>query len=256
MVRKPQVLLPKIFVTARFAAESRGFEQRSAASRRCVTCDRDFFGRCRRRTCKLRAVTSPTAQLPVLVVHGLWDSKARIEPLVRGLRARGVEHVASFDLKPNTGQAPIPELARQVQMEADALRDQHACERIDLVGFSMGALASRYYLQRCTGRLHVRRFVSISGPHAGTLTAFALPFEGVRQMRPGSALLRELDADPDPFGEVEVHCVYTSLDLMIVPATSSILRGAKSVHRLRVPIHRWMLHDRAVLDLVAGKLLA
>jgi triacylglycerol lipase len=201
-------------------------------------------------------VNSVTAQLPVLVVHGLWDSRARVEPLVRGLRSRGLTDVSSFDLKPNSGRAPIAELARQVQERADALLAKHACERIDLVGFSMGALASRYYLQRCQGRDHVRRFVSISGPHAGTWTAFALPFEGVRQMRPGSALLRDLDADSEPFGDVEVHCLYTSLDLMIVPATSSILRNAHSVHRLRVPIHRWMLRDRGVLDLVAGILRA
>src|SRR4051794_3350044 len=129
-------------------------------------------------------MSSITAQLPVLVVHGLWDTEARIDPLVRGLRARGVEHVSSFDLEPNSGRAPIAELARQVKERADALLAKHACRQIDLVGFSMGALASRYYLQRCGGRDHVRRFVSISGPHAGTWMAFALPFEGVRQMRP------------------------------------------------------------------------
>jgi triacylglycerol lipase len=201
-------------------------------------------------------MSSVRAQLPVLVVHGLWDSRARVEPLVRGLRSRGLTDVSSFDLEPSSGRAPIAELARQVRERADALLAQHACERIDLVGFSMGALASRYYLQRCQGRDHVRRFVSISGPLAGTWTAFALPFEGVRQMRPGSALLRDLDADERPFGDVEVHCIYTSLDLMILPATSSVLRNARSVHRLRVPIHRWMLRDRGVLDIVAGILRA
>lgn len=201
-------------------------------------------------------MTEITAQLPVLVVHGLWDTEARIAPLVRGLRARGIEHVSSFDLEPNSGRAPIAELARQVKQRADALLARHARTQIDLVGFSMGALASRYYLQRCGGRDQVRRFVSISGPHAGTWTAFALPFEGVRQMRPGSALLRDLESDLDPFGDVEVHCIYTSLDLMIVPPTSSVLANAASVHRLRVPVHRFMLHDRGVLDLVAGILRA
>lgn len=176
--------------------------------------------------------------------------------MLRGLSERGLGHVQGFDLKPADGSASIPELANQVKAQVDALREAHDCTRVDLVGFSMGALASRYYLQRCGGREHVRRFISISGPHAGTWTAYALPFEGVRQMRPGSALLRDLDADADPFGEVEVHCLYTILDLMIVPATSSVLRGARSIHRLRVPLHRWMIHDRRVLDLVARTLLA
>jgi triacylglycerol lipase len=201
-------------------------------------------------------MNSLSAQPPVLVVHGLWDSRERIEPLVSGLNDRGLTDVASFDLVPNSGRAPIADLARQVQVHAAALSGERATAKIDLVGFSMGALAARYYLQRCGGRDRVRRFISISGPHAGTWTAFALPFEGVRQMRPGSALLRDLDADQQPFGDVDVHCIYTSLDLMIVPATSSVLRNARSVHRVSVPLHRWMLHDRRVLDIVARLLRA
>jgi triacylglycerol lipase len=193
-------------------------------------------------------------QPPVLVVHGLWDSRRRIAPLVRGLRARGAPHVHSFDLWPSDGRATMAELARQVRAEAQALLREHSCRRIDVIGFSMGALASRYYLQRCGGRDHVRRFVSVSGPHAGTWTAFALPFPGVREMRPGSALLRELAADSDPFGDVEVHCIYTPFDLTIRPPESSVLPGARSVHRLSVPLHRWMVWYPSVLDTVAQTL--
>ena len=43
---------------------------------------------------------------------------------------------------------------------------------------------------------------------------------------------------------------------MIVPADSSVLRGARSIHRLRVPFHRWMIRDPGVLDRVARTLLA
>jgi triacylglycerol lipase len=192
----------------------------------------------------------------VLVVHGLWDSRLRIEPMTRGLHARGVKHVHSFDLRPSDGRAPIAELARQIQAQADILRRTQRQSRIDVIGFSMGALATRYYLQRCGGREHVRRFISISGPHRGTWTAYALPHAGIRQMRPGSPLLRDLNADADPFGEVEVHCIYTALDLMILPATSSILRGAHKVHRLKIPLHRWMIHHPSVLDLIAQTLKA
>src|SRR6478752_392597 len=95
--------------------------------------------------------------VPILLVHGIWDSAARIGPLARGLAARGLHGVHSFDLQPNDGSAPIEVLAEQVRSQVDALRAQHACERIDVVGFSMGALTSRYYLQRCGGTAHVRR---------------------------------------------------------------------------------------------------
>jgi hypothetical protein len=45
--------------------------------------------------------------------------------------------------------------------------------------------------------------------------------------------------------------VYTPLDTMIVPSDSSVLKGARSVHRIPVLVHRLMLSDRRVLDLVA-----
>lgn len=194
---------------------------------------------------------SPAQQPPLLLVHGLWDSLIRIDPLREGLRRRGVERIHGFDLRPSNGRAPIVELSRQVAAQADALRRESGAPSIDILGFSMGALAERCYLQQGGGREHVRRFISISGPHAGTWTAFALPFAGVRDMRPQSALLRALEADTNPFGTVEVHCIYTPFDLMIVPATSSVLPAAHSVHRVPIPLHRWMIRDPRVLDLAA-----
>jgi len=191
---------------------------------------------------------------PVLIVHGIWDSRARVRTLERGLIARGIEQVVAFDLKPNDGRAPIATLAEQVKRQADALFEQHGA--IDLVGFSMGALVSRYYLQRLGGNAQVRRFISISGPHHGTLIAYALPLAGLREMRPGSALIRELESDAEPFGNVEVHCLYTPYDLMIVPATSSVLPQARSVQKIAVPIHRMMIMHRASLDAVASVLRA
>jgi triacylglycerol lipase len=192
---------------------------------------------------------------PVLIVHGLWDTATRVGPLADGLRARGFERVFCMSM-PSFGRAPIPDLGERVRVAADQLRGEHACAQIDLIGFSMGALAARYFVQRRGGRECVRRFISISGPHRGTMTAYSLPFAGVRQMRPGSPLLRELESDPDPWGRVEVHCIYTPYDLMIVPAVSSVLPGAKSVHRMPVPVHRWMVSDPRVHELVAKLLTA
>lgn len=189
--------------------------------------------------------------LPALLVHGIWGSARQLAPMARVLQRHGIEHVARIDLRPNDGRASIAVFAQQVKREVDQLCARCAVKQIDLVGFSMGALAARYYLQRCGGTARVRRFVSISGPHAGTWTAHALPFEAPRQMRPGSALLRDLNADVEPWEAVEVHCVYTPFDLMIIPPKSSVLRGAASVRKLRVPIHRAMLFDARVHDHVA-----
>lgn len=189
--------------------------------------------------------------LPTLLVHGIWDTGAELRTLKAGLLARGVPQVECLDLVPNDGRASIAELATSVERAAEALGDRGP---IDLVGFSMGALVSRYFIQRLSGKARVRRFVSISGPHAGTYTAMAMPtrlgrldLRGIGDMRPGSALLRGLSADADPFGPVEVHVLYTPYDLMIVPATSSVLPGARTQTVIPVALHRQMItHPRAV----------
>ena len=191
---------------------------------------------------------------PVVLVHGIWDSAARLDPLRAGLASRGITRTTAFDLRPNDGSAPIPELASQLDAAVRAALAGAGVERADVVGFSMGALVARWWIQRGGGRELVRRFVSISGPHAGTHAARALPLRGARDMRPDSDLLRDLAGDADPWGDVEVHCLYTPYDLMIVPPRSSVLPGAKTTRAFPVKLHRWMLTDGGVLDAVAHAL--
>jgi triacylglycerol esterase/lipase EstA (alpha/beta hydrolase family) len=193
---------------------------------------------------------------PVLLVHGIWDSAKRIQPLARGLARRGVAHVHAMDLLPRWGNAPLERLAEQVERKVEQVLAETRSDKLDLVGFSMGALVSRTYLTRHAGHLRVRRFVSISGPHAGSLMAYTMPLAGVRQMRPRSDFLRALEGDHLGWTGVSVHCIYSPYDTTVLPGSSGILRGAHSVHSVPVLLHRWMLSDARVLDLVADLLRA
>jgi triacylglycerol esterase/lipase EstA (alpha/beta hydrolase family) len=188
---------------------------------------------------------------PIIVVHGIWDSERSVAPLVRGLAQRGHREVHALSLTPAWGNAPIETLAEQLARFVGQVKARHAAEHVDVVGFSMGALVTRAYLQLLAGAAHVRTFVSISGPHRGTWTAYGLPLAGVRQMRPGSALLAKLGSDVSHLGGVAVHCLYTPYDAMIVPSESSVLSGARSVHRVPVLVHKLMLHDARVHALTA-----
>ena len=124
----------------------------------------------------------------MLLVHGINDDARSLAPLADGLTRAGFQDVQRVELKPNDGAAPICVLAEQVAEAARSLHARTGSARIDVVAFSMGALVSRYYLQRLEGRDHVRRFVSISGPHAGTLMGWLRANPGARDMRPGIAL--------------------------------------------------------------------
>ena len=75
-------------------------------------------------------------------------------------------------------------------------------------------------------------------------------------MRPDSGLLADLASDPDSWGPVEVHTLFTPYDLMVVPARTSLLRGARSTRSFPVLLHRWIVTDERVLAAVVEVLTA
>jgi triacylglycerol esterase/lipase EstA (alpha/beta hydrolase family) len=187
---------------------------------------------------------------PVLLVHGLLDTRSQFNRIHEALRAAGFGPVVAIDLSPNDASVPIRVLAHQVAGAVEVLRGASGQDRVDVVGYSMGALASRYYVQRLGGRERVRRFVSISGPQHGTWLAWLWFGAGIREMRPGSALVRDLASDDDPWGPVEVHVLYSPFDLVIVPPSSSRLPGAVETRTFPVLAHTIMLFDPEVRDAV------
>lgn len=163
------------------------------------------------------------------------------------LKRRGFQALA-LNLTPSDGSVGLDELAAQVG--AFAARQVQSKEKFDLIGFSMGGLVSRYYVQRLGGMERVGRLITISTPHHGTYTAYAKGNPGSKQMRPGSAFLEDLNRDADRLDQVKVASIWTPLDLMIVPAKSSRL-GVGEEFTIPVSIHPLMLRSRRSLELVA-----
>ncbi len=198
----------------------------------------------------------PPDRHPVLLIHGIWKSGAAFGRMGRYLRARGFE-VHTVDLVPSDGSVGLPELAAQIAAYVEA--NLPPAEPFDLVGFSMGGVVSRCYVQRLGGAARVRRLVTLSSPHHGTATAYLSRLPGGVQMRPGSALLAELNADLSALQRIDVTTLWTPLDLMIVPPDSSRLPIGREV-LVAAPLHALMLHDpralRAVAEALAAPLVA
>ncbi len=123
------------------------------------------------------------------------------------------------------------------------------------MAYSMGALAVRYFLHWLDGRFIVRRFVSLAGPHHGTWMAHLRQNVGSRQMRPDSQFLRELNAEGDKWGDVDVYSFWSPLDLMVLPATSSVLDHAHN-RAYSVLFHPWITSDQRVMEAVVQTLMA
>lgn len=182
---------------------------------------------------------------PVLLVHGIFDTAAVFDTMATALREVGFR-VHTISLKPNIGNAPLEVLAAQVRDYVD--QQFEPGEIIDLVGFSMGGLVTRYYLQRLGGMAQVQHYISISAPNNGTLTAFPLPLEGIKQMRPHSDFLTDLNQDVDRlWAELQVKIFWTPFDLMILPAHSSVIAGHPA-YTFPVKLHKLMISDRRVIE--------
>jgi triacylglycerol lipase len=189
---------------------------------------------------------------PVVCVHGIWNTGADFGRMARFLGDRGFD-VHALDLVPNDASLGLAELAAQLVAYVDERFAAGAT--FDLVGFSMGGVVSRYYLQRLGGYSRVRRLVTISCPHHGTAMAYLSRKPGVLQMRPKSALLAELNQDLSTLAGVAVTSIWTPLDLMILPPESSRLPIGREV-LVPAPLHGLMLHDPRALRAVADALSA
>ena len=192
----------------------------------------------------------------ILLVHGIDDTWRRMRPLQKKLLRAGFEDVHGINLIPNDGSISIAAMGRQVLHAVSALRRDGAGEgvvEIDLVGYSMGSLVCRYFIQRLGGKHMVHRFISLSGPHHGTITSYFRNGPAIREMRPGSELLRGLNEDPDPWGDIKVFSYWTPLDLMVFPAGTARLKHAHN-QPVIVLAHPLMIRSRAVLRALIGAL--
>jgi triacylglycerol lipase len=186
----------------------------------------------------------------VLLIHGIEDTEAVFNRMASYLRKLGWS-VHTLNLVPNNAAVGLDILAQQV---ADYIVDTFAPEEtIDLIGFSMGGIVSRYYVQRLGGINRVQRFITISSPHHGTVVAYASPRRGCVQMRPNSGFIQDLNADAVILEQLNFTSIWTPYDLMIVPASSSQMPLGKEII-VPVALHSWMLTDPRCLAAVTSAL--
>ena len=190
---------------------------------------------------------------PVLLVHGIDDTGARLGKMRTVLQARGFGPVYAMDIIPPDASISFAVMGEQIRNSVNVLLQEAGAQKVDIVAYSMGALAVRYFLHRLDGQLLVRRFVSLAGPHHGTVMAYLRENIGSQQMRPGSQFLRELNAENGKWGNVNVYSFWSPLDLMVLPATSSVLEHAHN-RAFNVILHPWVTSDQRVIEAVVQTL--
>lgn len=189
---------------------------------------------------------------PVILIHGIWDTKTIFNKMSAHLTQLGW-CVHSLNLTPNDGSLGLDSLAKQLAEYISETFDPE--QAIDIVGYSMGGIVSRYYVQRLGGINRVQRFITISSPHKGTITAYSLPLPGYLDMRPDSGLLRDLNQDVTVLKRINFTSMWTPFDIMILPSHSSQMPVGKEV-KLNVMLHRQMVTDSQSINALVEELKA
>ena len=168
------------------------------------------------------------AGTPILLVHGMVDNRSIFALLRRGLRRRGFGRVLALNYSPLSDD--VRAVAERLGELVESVCADTGYERIHVVGHSMGGLVARYYVQQLGGDARVHTVVTLGTPHDGTTVAHLFPHPLLRQLRPGSDLLTELEA-PSPGCRTRFVAVWSDLDQLLSPRTSGILQHPDLVAR-------------------------
>ena len=197
----------------------------------------------------------PPLGLNLVLVHGLWDDPLVFNGLVGFLHKEGIG-TFSPHLPHEEGRTSLKQLA----FDLDGLIFERFGEdtSIDLLGFSMGGVVSRVWLQQLGGASRTRSFISVGTPHCGTFTAQLVPSwlrQGIADMKRGSFLLNELNRDSHLLQEVKCSSYFCRWDLVVFPGWQAILPIGSS-HSVPVLTHKELLSNPKSIEILGNAIIS
>jgi len=186
------------------------------------------------------------AQPPLVLIHGLWDTPRLFNRLRTALDNRR-EPLLIPHLHHGLGHVPLIELARRLDQHINATLGPDTT--LDLLGFSMGGLIGRAWIQDLGGHQRTRRFLCVGSPQRGTLMAQPVPralLAGIADMKLGSPFLRafqrSLKRHPQRLASLECRSFYCRFDLMVIPSWRGVL-PVGSVEPLPARTHPGLVNE-------------
>jgi triacylglycerol lipase len=166
---------------------------------------------------------------PVLLVHGFNGSGASWHAMTAYLLSHGYRSSEIDAIDYDSDESNV-DTAHRIADEVAALRERTGASRVDVVSHSMGAISSRYYLERMGGAAHVDAWVSLAGVNEGTVWAYGCyPLTPCREMVPTSSVLHRLNDGFHPTATTRYGAWWSPCDEAIVPQVNAELHGAHNV---------------------------
>ena len=190
----------------------------------------------------------------LILLHGLWNNSKIFNPLIQKIENKGLKiHVPEFPH--DYGRVDLFSLSRL--LDEYISRNLGENKKINLLGFSMGGLIARIWLQKMNGASKTSRFISVGSPHKGTFLAQVVPnylLAGIAQMKRKSSLIEELNYDFSSLNNVECISFFCPWDLMVVPGWQATLPlGVKT--SIPVAFHRELITSPMAIEILVDSIL-
>ncbi|WP_237067672.1 esterase/lipase family protein [Microbulbifer guangxiensis] len=186
----------------------------------------------------------------VLLVPGIFDRGRSMHRMQAALADEGFA-AHYIHLHYNSAWYGLKYLSRQLEQRVEELVPPG--HSFALVGFSMGGIVSRHFMQARSGLPRVHKYISMASPHRGSLWANLLPYPGGRQLKIGSPLLEQMNTELECLASTAPVSIWTPFDATILPHSSAILPLGSS-HEVPVKLHRWVPLDARVISIVTNEL--
>lgn len=184
---------------------------------------------------------------PILFIHGFGGGSYEFNPIIRYLKSYGNPVCYEFHYKKRFGQVSLAVIAQELHEFIIANVPE---PEFDIVAISQGGVIARYYIAHYQDR-KIRKCITLCTPHRGSLLAYVGIFPGIKELKPSSFLLKELDVR-----KAEYYAVYNPLDLMVFPGWFAKLKEAKENKRVFSLLHPFTFSNTATLKFIYDTLEA
>lgn len=179
----------------------------------------------------------------IVLVHGFLSTNKIFFLMEKKFKKEGIKCFIPT-LKPIDARYGLEDLGKKLRDEINYHLGLDS--EIILLGFSMGGVVCRFYLQELGGVNRVKKFISISTPHHGSYLAYLYTGKGVKQLRPNSSFLRKLESTELSIEKLNLYSFRTSFDFLIIPNSSSVWDIAENKIYYS-PFHSYMLFNPKVI---------
>ncbi len=187
--------------------------------------------------------------MKVVLVHGIFNTGSIFAWMKYRLRQYGHECFAP-SVKPFDGRGGIERASHNLKQQIEGKYGN--AEPIAIVGFSMGAIVARYYLQNLGAASRCSHLITLAAPHNGSYWAYLpYPTKGMRQLRPNSEFLKSLQSGEQTLDGIQLYSFWSPLDTSIVPSTSS--RWGRAINqKFYIPLHGFTPFHGPLIKAVAN----